>query len=90
MDLTALRAQIDRIDSELVRLFSERMQTAEKIAEYKSKNGLPIGDPAREEEKLEAVSAAVPAEYARSVKQLYSRIFELSRDRQQAVSDAEG
>lgn len=90
MGLTALRAQIDRIDAELVRLFSERMHVSEQIAQYKRENGLPILDRAREEEKLTALTAAAPAEYAQSVKQLYLRIFELSRERQQAVTDAEG
>ena len=36
MDLTELRQKIDAIDDQLVALFGERMEVAEKIAEYKS------------------------------------------------------
>ena len=36
------REQIDRIDDEIVRLFSERMAVAGEIAEYKKENGTRI------------------------------------------------
>lgn len=37
MELSDYRAQIDRIDAELLRLFAERMQTAAGIAAYKNR-----------------------------------------------------
>ena len=42
MDLTELRDKIDAIDTELVRLFTERMDIAAKVADYKKENNLPI------------------------------------------------
>ena len=42
MELSDYRAQIDRIDAELLRLFAERMQTAAGIAAYK-KRARPAG-----------------------------------------------
>ena len=88
--MTELRAEIDRIDGALVRLFAERMQTAGKIAEYKRQNGLPIRDAEREKEKLTAVTAAASPEYREAAEKLYSTIFELSREYQQALLRAEG
>ena len=42
MELSDYRAQIDRIDAELLRLFAERMQTAAGIAAYKKEHALPV------------------------------------------------
>ena len=47
------RAQIDEIDDKIVELFTQRMETAAKIADYKKAENLPILDPKREEEKLQ-------------------------------------
>ena len=40
MDLNELRNKIDTIDTELVRLFSERMEIAGMVADYKKANNL--------------------------------------------------
>ena len=56
MDLTTYRKEIDQIDDQIVRLFQERMDVADKIAAYKKEQGLPILQPAREREKLAEVS----------------------------------
>ena len=42
MDLSQYRERIDTIDQELIRLFTERMQIAQGIAEYKVENHLPV------------------------------------------------
>ena len=55
MDITELRSKIDSIDNELVRLFTERMDIAAQVADYKKENNLPIYVPAREREILEFV-----------------------------------
>ena len=44
MDLNDYRKEIDRIDDQLIALFARRMETAEKIAEYKKANGLRVLD----------------------------------------------
>ena len=82
MDLQELRSQIDAIDDELVRLFCERMEIAAKIAEYKKAHDLPILVPSREAEKLNDVSAKAGPKMAAYTRQLYTLLFELSRDYQ--------
>ena len=82
MEINELRSRIDTIDDELVKLFCQRMEVAEQIAEYKRKNDLPILVPAREREKLRDVSEKAGAEMANYTRVLYSMIFELSRSHQ--------
>ena len=52
-ELKRARENIDRIDTELARLFEERMLEAAKVAAYKREHGLPILDASRETEVLE-------------------------------------
>ena len=39
MELTEIRARIDAIDEQLVRLFCQRMDVSRRVAEYKKANG---------------------------------------------------
>ena len=82
MDRSDYRKQIDRIDEQLVKLFAERMEVAERLAEYKKENSLPVLDVRREREKLHSVSEQSPEELRDYTELLYSLIFELSRSYQ--------
>ncbi|MGM9604516.1 MAG: bifunctional chorismate mutase/prephenate dehydratase [Faecousia sp.] len=82
MDITELRAEIDQIDSELVKLFCARMEVSAKVADYKRERNLPIFVPAREREILQEVAAKAGPEMAGYTRILYSTIFELSRSYQ--------
>ena len=48
MTIEELRAEIDRIDSDIIRLYGERLETASQIGRYKQEHHLPVSDPARE------------------------------------------
>lgn len=87
MDLSDYRKQIDSIDEKLTKLFCERMETAAEIAAFKKENNIPILDPQREREKLNAVSSACPDELSDYTRSLYSLIFELSRSYQRKRSN---
>ena len=82
MDITELRAEIDKIDNELVKLFCARMEVSDKVADYKRERNLPIFVPAREREILQEVAAKAGPEFAGYTRSLYSTIFELSRSYQ--------
>lgn len=43
-NLQDLRARIDAVDDEIIRLFQERMNISSGIAEYKKANNLPVMD----------------------------------------------
>lgn len=79
LDLSELRREIDRIDAELVSLFSHRMQVCASVAEYKRHVGMPVSDPAREAALLERVAKTSPAETADYTRTLYANILSLSR-----------
>jgi len=54
-DLDPLRAQIDAIDSELLRLLNERAGVAKEIGTIKNREGLPIYSPERENRVLRSL-----------------------------------
>ena len=82
MDISELRAEIDQIDEELVKLFCSRMEISAKVADYKRERNLPIFVPAREREILQQVAQQAGPEFAGYTRSLYSTIFELSRSYQ--------
>ena len=82
MEITELRNRIDNIDSELVKLFTERMNIAAQVADYKKENNLPIYVPARERSILQNVAEKAGPDLANYTRVLYSMLFELSRSYQ--------
>ena len=82
MDLSQIRQEIDAIDSELVKLFCQRMDLAAQVADYKKANNLPILVPARERAILQSVAEQAGPEMANYTRVLYSMLFELSRSYQ--------
>lgn len=82
MDIQQLRGQIDQIDDQLVSLFTQRMEVASQIADYKKQNKMPIFVPAREREKLMDVAQKAGPDMANYTRVLYSMLFELSRSYQ--------
>lgn len=55
-ELEKLRASIDRLDGDIVRLISERAQVARKIADLKARDGSPIFRPGREKQVYQKVA----------------------------------
>lgn len=78
--LDDLRARIDAIDRSLVRLLNERAGHAIALGRIKKESGLPIYQPAREEEVLRNVqqSNGGPLEDA-ALRRLFERIIDESR-----------
>ena len=82
MEISELREKIDAIDTELVRLFTERMGISAQVADYKKERNLPIYVPAREREILQSVAEQAGPEFGNYTRVLYSMLFELSRSYQ--------
>ena len=57
--LQSLREEITRTDEEMARLFVRRMEISKRIGALKTELGLPVFDPAREEENLRAAASRV-------------------------------
>lgn len=64
--LQRAREIIDRVDSEMARLFEERMEAAVLVAEYKVERGLPILDKGREAEIIRRGAERIKNEELRS------------------------
>lgn len=82
MDLNDYRQQLDKLDDEMVELFTQRMELCAQIAAYKKENSLPVLDVRREREKLMDISEKTKPELRDYAMSLYSLIFELSRSSQ--------
>ncbi len=52
-----LRAEIDKLNREIVELLAKRMEVAGEIAEYKKRRGLPAHVPEREKAVIENVKS---------------------------------
>jgi chorismate mutase/prephenate dehydratase len=57
MDLKELRAKIDLVDTELIRLLNERAELVQHVGEIKRAQGLEIYAPEREDQLLNALAA---------------------------------
>ncbi len=79
-DLAPLRAQIDKLDQVLVKIFNERSHVANKIGHVKQQLGLPVYDPAREQEVLENVIRANPGPLqSDAIQRLFERVIDETR-----------
>lgn len=85
MDINELRNRIEPIDSELLKLFTERMEIAEQIGKYKAENGLPINDKTRERSILSRVTEN-SGELELYVYQFFNNLFQISKARQREVT----
>ena len=84
-NLQDLRARIDAVDDEILRLFQERMNISSGIAEYKKANNLPVMDLKRERDKLSDLIEKSSGEFKSYTSVLYSLLFELSRSYQDRI-----
>ncbi len=82
MDINELRKKINAIDDVLSDAFKKRMEVALEIARYKQENGLPVYDPRREQAVLERLTADCDDVMAAFMRDLYGKLFALSRDYQ--------
>ena len=87
MELSDIRAKIDTVDDQLLKLFLERMDLAEEIAAYKNEHHLPILNKERERAVLARVTENAGAR-ERYAYHLFSTLFELARSRQAELINA--
>lgn len=91
MDLSQLRVQLDEIDSQLVKLYEDRMELCRQVGEYKLETGKRILDKEREKQKIQAVSALAHNEFNRTgVGELFEQIMAMSRKLQYQIINEKG
>lgn len=82
-DLSLIRDDIDRVDSQITELYLKRMELTSEVAEYKIQTGKKVFDKERERDKLEKLSALVPGSFLKhGIRELFEHIMSISRKRQ--------
>lgn len=85
-DMKKLREKIDKIDSQILKLYEERMGVCEEIGQYKKDNGLPAYDEERENQKLDDVLSSISKKkYADGAAQLFLTLMQVSTEMQEAM-----
>jgi chorismate mutase/prephenate dehydratase len=82
MNIDNLRTQIDKIDTQLVDLFKDRMQIALEIAKYKKASGMPVYDVSRERGLLHKVSERAGDDFEVYMRVFFSMLMDVSRSYQ--------
>lgn len=89
-ELTKIRQEIDKIDDQLVELFSQRMQCSAEVAEYKRGTGKAIYDPVREQEKLKVLTQGEENPFMRKVtEEIFQHLMSVSRRYQYSILSQE-
>jgi len=91
MTIDELRTEIDRLDSELLRLFNQRADFALTIGRIKKSRGLPIYDPAREKLIFQRMKAENPGPLDdEAIVRLFERVIDESRRLERIMTSREG
>lgn len=83
------REEINRIDSEMARLFFKRMRAVAIVAEYKRAEGMAVYDPERERQVIERNSAALPEDMREYYAAYQNGVMSVSRMYQERLLSAE-
>lgn len=88
MSLDAVRAEISKVDTGIIRLIAERQNLAMKVARIKIEKGIPIHDQERTAKVLESVfEQAVEARIDPvAVQKIFEMLIVMSEDRQRECS----
>lgn len=78
--LQDLRTQLDQVDTEIVRLYEERMRICAQVGEYKVETGRKVLDRQREKEKLQDVASKASSDFnKKGIQELYQQLMSMSR-----------
>ena len=91
MTIDEIRENIDRLDSELLRIFNERASLALAIGHLKKGLNLPVYDPAREKRIFERMTAENPGPLDdQAIVRLFERVVDESRRLERIRTSGEG
>jgi len=90
MSIDEIRQEIDRIDSELLRIFNRRAELALEIGEIKKGLGLPVYDPAREKKIFARMKEENPGPLdGHAIVRLFERVIDESRRLERIMTSGE-
>lgn len=90
MTIDDLRCEIDRLDTELLKIFNQRAQLALQIGELKKTAGLPIFDPNREKKIFQRMKNENPGPLDdQAIVRLFERVIDESRRLERIKTESE-
>jgi chorismate mutase len=91
MTIDEIRAEIDRLDNELLRIFNQRADFALKIGEIKKGLEIPIYDPAREKNIFQRMKVENPGPLDNeAIVRLFERVIDESRRLERIMTGNKG
>lgn len=89
-NLDEIRAQINEVDAQLLRLFERRMDLGKEVAAYKIHNGLPVYDAQREKQLLARVAENTQnKQYVPWSQKLFCELMDYSKQLQRSIVSPE-
>ena len=89
--LEELRNELDRIDSQIIQLYEERMSVCEEVGEIKIEEGKKVFDRNREQQKLVQVTReAKDPFYKKGLTELFEQLMSQSRKLQYQLLTKKG
>lgn len=90
MTIDDIRQEIDRLDSELLRIFNRRAELALRIGEIKKGLGLQIYDPTREKKIFQRMKEENPGPLDdQAIVRLFERVIDESRRLERIMTSGE-
>ena len=88
--LESLRTEIDKIDTELTKLFEKRMETVLKIGQFKIDNNIPVVDNKRASIVVEkALNRLQNKSFSGEITEIFSNIIAVSENSQKSIFSKE-
>lgn len=85
MDLGQLRNEIDKIDDQIIELFTKRSELACGVAQYKKENNMEVFQSGREQFILDKAASRVPEEMKNASRLFFQTLMDISKCRQQQI-----
>lgn len=80
-EFNKLRGEVSDLNTEIFELLVRRGEAVERLGDFKLAHGLPVYDPVREQQTLDAIEHLSHAPYPlESIQNIYKAIFNASKD----------
>lgn len=84
-ELLKVREELDKLDNELVELFTKRMSLSAEVARIKKEQDIPVLNQGREQQILDRLTGDSDDDMKKYIIELYTKIFDISRDYQKTL-----
>lgn len=84
-ELLKVREELDKLDNELVEIFTKRMSLSAEVARIKKEQNIPVLNQGREQQILDRLTGDSDDDMKKYIIELYTKIFDISRDYQKTL-----